>query len=264
MNIPLIREFNAILAVAARDITNAIGDWKTTLVMSFAYPIVLLGFLGGSIAQSFGKGLGYNYMQFALLGMVVLTLLQLTANGMASLVEDRANNFTQEIFVSPVSRYSIMLGKIIGTSLISLVSLIGYFISAVILRIPLGLADAGHILLVAPLFSITGGALGVLICSLVNSPKSVGTAVYIVVFPQMFLAGALIPVSNSGIFSFLARIMPMTYLVDLLRSVFYQGTPVYSKVVLFNPVLDLVITIGFFMVFFIAGTLLFVRGERNR
>jgi ABC-2 type transport system permease protein len=264
MNITLAKELNAILAVAARDVTNAIKDWKTTLIMSFAYPLLFLGLLGGSIGQSFGGGLGYNYMQFALLGMLVTTLFQFTAMGMSSLVEDRANNFTQEIFVSPISRYSIVLGKIIGTSVISLFSLVAYFIIAPIFGIPLGLSDIGHILLIAPLLCLTGGALGVLICSLFNSPKSVNIGTMVVVFPQMFLAGALIPITNSGIFAFLAHLMPMTYLVDLIRGVFYQGTPAYSQVVLFNPGLDLLVTVGFFLAFLVGGTLLFVKGERNK
>jgi hypothetical protein len=36
-----------------------------------------------------------------------------TAQGVISLIEDRENDFSQEIFVSPISRYAIVFGKIL-------------------------------------------------------------------------------------------------------------------------------------------------------
>jgi ABC-2 type transport system permease protein len=86
-----------------------------------------------------------------------------------------------------------------------------------------------------------------------------------VMFPQMFLSGALIPVKNStGVLSILVHLMPATYLVDLLRGIFYQGTSVYGKIVLYNPLVDLTVSIILSVIFLVSGSFLFVRGERNR
>ena len=81
----------------------------------------------------------------------------------------------------------------------------------------------------------------------------------------MFLSGALIPVSAaSGILGVLAKITPMTYSIDLARNIFYWGKPEYAAAVLHPWTLDLAVTVGFFLVFTIVGTVLFVRADRNR
>ena len=77
--------------------------------------------------------------------------------------------------------------------------------------------------------------------------------------------GALIPISNSsGILGLLAKLMPMTYSIDLARNIFYAGKPEYAAVVLHPAWLDLGVTAGLFLVFTIVGTFMFVRADRNR
>jgi ABC-2 type transport system permease protein len=260
------KELNATVTICARDVLRFIRDWKNNLLFSFFFPIAFLGILGGTIGQNMSGGLGYNYMQFALLGMVANLLVQFTMMGVTSLIEERENGFTQEIFVSPVSKYSILFGKIIGGSLTSLVSLLALFIVAFAMGIPLSLEGIGRILLVTPVLFLLGGSVGVLLSGIFgSSPKAVDRATIMVMFPQMFLSGALIPVKNStGVLSILVHLMPATYLVDLLRGIFYQGTSVYGKIVLYNPLVDLTVSIILSVIFLVSGSFLFVRGERNR
>jgi len=79
----------------------------------------------------------------------------------------------------------------------------------------------------------------------------------------MFLSGVLIPIRHaSGLLAILTYIMPMTYSMDLARAVFYRGKPEYSRVVLYSPLLDLVVTVVFFVVFSLVGTVLFMRAEQ--
>jgi len=49
-------------------------------------------------------------------------------DGDVSLIDDRENDFSQEIFISPISRYSIILGKIVGETLVALVQGIGILV----------------------------------------------------------------------------------------------------------------------------------------
>ena len=59
------------------------------------------------------------------------------------------------------------------------------------------------------------------------------------------LSGALIPVSaSSGILGILAKVIPMTYSIDLARNIFYWGKPEYSAAVLHDPLCDLAVTIA--------------------
>ncbi|MCL6626971.1 MAG: ABC transporter permease [Alicyclobacillus shizuokensis] len=257
-------EVNAAVAIAARDVVKSLKS-VGSLVFSLAFPLIFVGLMGETIAQNMGAGLGYNYLQFMLIGMAVNTLFQVTIAGIMNLVEDRQNDFTQEMYVAPISRYAIIFGKILGSSCTSLFQLAGLIIIALVLGIPLGGWSFVRLLVLSPLICLSGGALGTLLVGVVHDQKTAQIGTPMVVFPQMFLSGAMIPVNHSsGVLAWLAHIMPMTYVVDLTRAVFYWGEPQYHNVVLYSPALDVAVVIAFFCVFSVLGVWLFVRAETNR
>ena len=87
----------------------------------------------------------------------------------------------------------------------------------------------------------------------------------LLIFPQTFLSGALIPNgASTGILGILGKIIPMTYSIDLARNIFYAGKPEYLAAVQHPFWLDLGVTVGFFVVFVMIGTFLFVRADRNK
>ena len=87
----------------------------------------------------------------------------------------------------------------------------------------------------------------------------------LVTMPQMFLSGAIIPINNSsGILLILNRLMPMTYCLDLTRSVVYAGTPEYNSVVMFNPAVNFAAIAALTVTCLIIGTYFFARTEKNR
>ncbi|MGP8018213.1 MAG: ABC transporter permease [Thermoplasmata archaeon] len=260
------KEANVVLAVAARDVVRLFRDWKNTVTFAVFFPVAFLGILAGTIGQNLGGGLGFDYLQFALLGTAAALLMQFTTMSVTTLVQERESGFTQEIFVSPTSRVSIFLGKILGGGLTGLICLPALFVVAFVIGVPLSFTLIGIILLLAPVFCLMGGAFGVLLSGIFGTnPKAVDQASILTMFPQMFLSGAIIPIrSSSGVLYVLVRVMPLTYLVDLVRGAFYQGTPTYGQVVLYNPFVDLAISVAVSVVFLVAGMILFVRGERNR
>ncbi|GAF10558.1 hypothetical protein JCM16418_4769 [Paenibacillus pini JCM 16418] len=52
-----------------------------------------------------------------------------------------------------------------------------------------------------------------------------------------------------GILMFLAKMMPLTYCIGLAWADFYAETPMCSKIVIHNPLSDLIVMAGFFLVF---------------
>src|SRR5512140_885597 len=98
---------NAILVIAYRDLLKLLRD-HMRLVTSLIFPFIFIGILGGSLQASFGKTAGFDYLTFTFTGVLAQTLFTSAAQGVISLIDDRENDFTQEIFVSPVSRYSIV------------------------------------------------------------------------------------------------------------------------------------------------------------
>jgi len=258
------RDLNAVFAIAWREILRAV---KSPLSIAFTviFPILFIGILGGSISQNLSGALPYAYLPFMLIGMVANSMYQGTITGVTNLVEERDNDFTAELFVAPISRYAVLLGKLIGSGVATMFSLIGIVAMIIVMQIPMNAGDLLRVIALTPVLALAGGALGVFLIGLTQEPRTVAVAVPLLIFPQMFLSGALIPVSaSSGLLGALARIIPMTYSIDLARNIYYWGKPEYAAAVLHPPMLDLAITVGFFLVFTIVGTILFVRADRNR
>ena len=258
------REVNAAFAIAWREILRAVKS-PGSIAFTVLFPVIFMGIMGGSISQNLGASLPYAYLPFMLIGMIANTMYQGTITGVTNLVEERENDFTAELFVAPISRYAVLLGKVIGSGIASLVSLVGIIAMIFVMQIPMDFGDLLRVIALSPVLALAGGALGVFFIGFVQDPKVAGLGVALLVFPQMFLAGALIPISNSsGILGLLAKVMPMTYSIDLARNIFYAGKPEYAAVVLNPAWLDLAVTVGLFLVFTIVGTFMFVRADRNR
>lgn len=258
------RDLNAIVAIAAREVMNFTRT-PAKIVFVFIFPVIFLGVLGGNLEQNLGGSVGFNFMYFMFFGIVVSTLYQTSFMTVTTLIEDRDKDFTQEIFVAPISRYAVILGKIFGGTITSFLSLIGLVTIALLMQIPLSWADIGHVVLMWPIICIAAGALGVLFISIVNDASTADSGAFLMIIPQMFLAGIMTPVTNStGLLGVLAHLMPMTYLADLARNLVYAGRPEFSQIVLYTPAFDLAVSLILATVFIVLGTLLFTRSASNR
>lgn len=257
-------DVNAIEAIAYRDLMKFLRD-PVRMASTFIFPLIFIGVLGGSFEASFGNEIGYSFLTFTFTGVLAQTLFQSSAMGLISLIEDRENDFSQEIFVSPISRYSIIFGKISGESLVSMSQGLGIVAFAIIIGIPISLAQMLILAPVALIVCFFGGAFGVIIMANLNSQRAANQVFPFIMLPQYFLAGVFAPIDNLPWYlDIFSRISPMRYAVDLTRSVFYRGLPEYSAVVLQEPLSTLVVITGLFGVFLVVGTFLFVRKERNR
>jgi ABC-2 type transport system permease protein len=99
----------------------------------------------------------------------------------------------------------------------------------------------------------------------IKNRKAANMAVMLITMPQMFLSGAIIPItSSSGILMVISRILPMTYSLDLVRSVIYAGTAEYASVVMFSPVVSALATVAITVVCLTVGTFFYARSEKNR
>ena len=257
-------ELNAITAIAYRDLMKFLRD-PARIAATFIFPLMFIFILGTSMQASFGGGVGYNLLIVTFTGVFAQTLFQSTATGVISLIEDRENDFSQEIFVSPISRYSIVIGKILGESLVALPQAIGILLFGFIAGVPLSLGQLINMIPVAIAVCLFGGAFGVLVLSNLKSQRAANQIFPFIMLPQLFIAGVFAPLHNLPWFlNILSLIAPLRYAVDFSRSVFYIGRSDYDRVVLDSPLFNISVMGAMFAAFLLVGTFLFVRGERNR
>jgi len=256
-----MRELSAVLAIAHRDLIKLFRD-RARLVADLVFPMIFIGVLGTSLQAGFGDVSGFDLLSFVFTGVLAQTLWQSSALGVISLIEDRENDFSQEIFVSPISRYSIVIGKVVGESLVALPQGVAIIVFGMIIGITIG--PLALLALVPTMIVITvfGGAFGVLVLSRLPNRRAATQIFPFVMLPQFFLAGIFNPIQDlPPVLDILTKIAPMRYAVDLSRNVYYGGG---SEVPIFDLPTNLAIIGAEFVVFMVIGTAGFVRAERNR
>lgn len=257
-------EVNAISALAARDLLKFLRD-PVRLVSTLIFPLIFIVAMGGTLQANLGVEVGYNFLVFIFTGVFAQTLFDSSALGLISLIEDRENDFSQEIFVSPISRYSIIFGKILGESLVALSQGLAIVIFGLLITVPISGPQLAGLILVGIIICLLGGSFGVIVMASLNSRRAAQQVFPFILLPQYFVGGVFAPIKvlpwYLDIFS---RIAPLRYAVDLMRGIYYAGQPEYDKIVLQNPLFNLVVIVAMFFVFLVIGTFLFVRGERNR
>src|SRR5438128_3661114 len=154
-----MNELNAIAAIAERDLFKFLRD-RARLIGAFVFPFLLMFLMGGTLQLNLGRAAGFNFIGFTFTGLLGMTLFQSTALWITSLMEDRQNDFAQEVFVSPVSRYSIVFGKILGETLVALAQGVPLVVFALVLRVQLGWSEVLLLLPAAVAACLLGGTFG--------------------------------------------------------------------------------------------------------
>ncbi len=256
-----MHELSGVLTLAHRDLIKLLRD-RTRIVADFSFPLIFIGILGTTLQAGFGAASGINLLQYVFTGVLAQTVWQSGALGVISLIADREQDFSQEIFVSPISRYSIIFGKILGESLVALPQAVAIIAFGVLLGVPFSLPVIASMVPVLLLIAIYGGAFGVLVLSRLDSQRQANQIFPFVMLPQFFLAGVFNPIMNLPLpLEILSRLSPMRYAVDVMRDIFYTG----SQSVALESLSTNVAIIAFeFVLFMLVGTAGFVRAERNR
>lgn len=259
-----MRELNVVMALAGRDLLKFFRD-PGRLAAAVVFPFAMIVLLGGTLQLNLGRAVGFNFIGFAFTGFLGMTLFQSTAQGLTSLMDDRQNDFAQEIFVSPVSRYTIVFGKIIGETLVAIVQVLPMVLFAIVLRVPLTSTALLLLVPVALLSCFMGGAFGLVLLNTMSDSRASNQVFNFVFLPQYFLAGLISPINILPWYlEALSLVSPMRYVIDLARGVVFAGSADYSRVVLLSPVTNAAVLALLFAVFMVSGTALFVRRETNR
>lgn len=254
----------AVLAIAQRDLTKLLRD-RVRLAVSLAFPVLIVIGLGAALQPTVGRATGLDWVTFTFVGVLAATLFQSAAAGMISIVEDRETDFSRELFVAPVSRLTIVTGKVLGESLVAACQGLGLVLFALLFQVRITPGQLLALLPPAAACCLLGAAFGLATLAALPNQRA-GLQVFpFLILPQYFLAGVVIPLNGLPLYlDVLSRLMPMRYAVDLTRSAFYAGTPGYSLAVADGPLVDLAVVAGLFVAFMVAGAAVFDYRERSR
>ena len=257
-------EASAIAVIAHRDLVKLLRD-RVRLVSELAFPLVLVLLLGPALQSGFGAPGGLDLTAFVFTGVLAQTLWQSSVMGLVSLLSDREEDFSQEIFVSPASRYAIVAGKIIGESLVALPTGVGIVIVGVLIGVPFSPLVLLALIPASIAVAVYGGAFGLLVLSNLSSQRQANQIFPFVLLPQFFLAGVFNPIHQlPGPLAVLSALSPMRYAVEFMRNIVYGLQPGVPAPTMTPLAVNATVMAVSFVAFLVLGTVLFVRAERNR
>jgi len=199
---------------------------KARLISSLLMPFLFLAFLG--LPMSFIPGMelrGMNYLDFLAPGIVGMTLLFAGTMSGASVIWDKEFGFLKEVLVAPVNRFSIILGRSLGSMTIAIVQ--AFIIIAIAAAMGVKISGISGFLL-SILFMVltcaTFTGLGLIIATKLADTEGFMSIMNLVILPIFFLSGAFFPVEGmpAGIRQVM-YINPLTYGVDGLRGTLVGG-----------------------------------------
>jgi ABC-2 type transport system permease protein len=199
---------------------------RSRIVASIVNPVLWLLIIGGGLGSVVSFG-GINYLSFLYPGILMQSALFSAVFFGVYIVWDKKIDFLKEVLVSPMSRTSIFIGKILGGSTDTLLQLaillvIGCVFAATGIIKDIAFTPLSVAVTLAFLFVTTAGlvSIGLIIGSQMESPEGFQLVGSFLIFPMFFLSGALFPIENLP--AWLAPfvlINPATYSVDGIRGV---------------------------------------------
>jgi ABC-2 type transport system permease protein len=191
------------------------------VIGALATPIVFWLLIGGGMGHSFSGGNGKEgYMQYFFPGTVLMILLFTAIFSTISVIEDRREGFLQSVLVAPVSRMAVVLGKILGGTVLATGQGLVFLLLAPTVGIHLTFASVAEAVGVMAIISFALTALGLCIAWRMSSTQGFHAIMNLFLMPMWFLSGALFPATGAmGGLAWVMRINPLSYGLSVLRSV---------------------------------------------
>ncbi len=206
---------------------------------------LLLGFGFRSTFQYQATSGQVTYMQYFFPGILNLVLLFTALFATFSLIEDKKEGFLQGVLVAPVSRLSIVLGKITGGASIAVFQALLFLILAPLIGLKLDISQLIFMILVLSLIATSLTSFGFCIAWRMDSIQGFHAIMMLILMPMWFLSGAFFP--ETGLpyaLKIIMKLNPLTYAVALIRHVFYLGQSQLSDLPSLSLSLIVVILFG--------------------
>lgn len=196
---------------------------------------------------------GVSYREFFFPGTMSLILLFTAIFTTISIIEDRREGFLQSVLVAPISRWSMVLGKLLGGTLIALVQALVFFALGATLDLhytPTMIAAVAAFSFLSA-FALT--ALGFVIAWRMDSTQGFHAVMSVFLMPMWLLSGSFFP--GEGWLRWAMAANPMTYMTAGLRQLLYLGSDRAGVLPPHLPSLGLcwLVTFLFALVLFVVG-----------
>ena len=219
------RPAQVVATLSAREWVRFLRQ-KNRVFGAIGQPAVFWLLFGAGLGPTFRlpgtEATGLSYREYFFSGTVMLILLFTAIFTTISVIEDRREGFLQSVLVAPVSRWLMVLGKLVGGGALALAQ--GLIFLA--FGVTIGIAFTPLSVLLAVVFlaicALALTALGFVFAWGTDSTQGYHAVMSVVLFPMWLLSGAFFP-AEKGWLAWVLAMNPLTYGVAGLRRLLYLG-----------------------------------------
>ncbi len=212
------------VSLARRELVRFVRQ-RNRVIGALLTPVVFWLLIGGGIGRTFhapGVPGGDNFLEFFFPGTILMILLFTAIFSTISIIEDRREGFLQSVLVSPAPRIAIVLGKVLGGTVLAVGQAMLFLLIAPWVGIPLTAASFAAAVGVMLLLGFSLTALGFCIAWPMGSTQGFHAIMNLLLMPMWFLSGALFPATGS-ILKWVMALNPLTYGLAALRRALYPA-----------------------------------------
>jgi ABC-2 type transport system permease protein len=190
---------------------------------SLVQPLLFWLFMGSGFGDSLVLGgATANYAEFFYPGIVVMLLLFAAIFSTITLIEDRNAGFLQGVLVAPVSRLSLVVGKLLGGTAIAWMQATVFLCFIPLAGIEIGIGQIGVLLGLFVLIGVGFTGMGFAVAWFMDTVSGYHAIMSVVMIPMWLMSGALFPVEGAAFWlGALMRCNPVSYALQLVRTAFY-------------------------------------------
>ncbi len=214
----LTEQYIAFMTIVRKEIRRYLRIWTQTLLPSAITMSLYFVIFGTLIGSRIGEMGGYSYMQFVVPGLIMMAIVTNSySNVVSSFFGSKFNHSVEELLVSPVPNYVILMGYVIGgvtrgmlvALVVTLVSLFftelhihSYFVVIVI------------VMMTSTLFALAGFINAVY----ANSFDDISIVPTFVLTPLIYLGGVFYSMDLLPTFwAKVSKLNPLVYVVNAFR-----------------------------------------------
>ncbi len=215
------------ISLAQRELVRFLRQ-RNRIIGSLFTPIMFWLPIGLGMGNSFstsGAG-GHDYLQYMFPGTVLMVMLFTAIFSTISIIEDRREGFLQSVLVAPVPREAIVLGKILGGTVLAAGQGAIFLLLAPLAGIHFTLVGILLSLLLMVLISFALTGLGVCIAWRMQSTQGFHAIMNLFLLPMWLLSGALFPAEQArGFVRWIMNVNPLRYSLSALRLSMFRQLP---------------------------------------
>ena len=191
------------LTLVSREIVRFVRQ-KNRIIGAIGTPLVFWFLIGSGFGDMEFEG-ALNYKQYFFPGTILLITLFTAIFSTISIIEDRREGFLQAVLVAPIPRSGLVLGKLLGGTLLALMQALLFFLIVPFLGVQLTLGNFFYLcgILFFVSFGLTG--LGFILAWRLDSTQGFHAIMNLFLMPLWLLSGALFPIE--GVPGWLHKVM---------------------------------------------------------